>query len=126
MSTHGRRAHTSELVNRRTGATICRRVHVVRSLWERMVGLMGRKPLQADEALWLEPCNGVHTFLVRCPIAVIVLGRDLTVLAIHGKVQPNRLVCPVRCGYVTIELLPETLAKAEVMLGDRMCLVREG
>src|SRR5581483_5971274 len=45
------------------------RCYVARSALERTVGLLATPDLAADEALWIEPCASVHTFLPRGRIA---------------------------------------------------------
>ncbi|MEM5343421.1 DUF192 domain-containing protein [Paraburkholderia azotifigens] len=61
---------------------------------ERMRGLLGRSRLDADRALWLEPCNAVHTFGMRFPIDVVFIDKGGRVLAVHRNVSRARvLVC---------------------------------
>lgn len=61
---------------------------------ERMRGLLGRSGLDADRALWLEPCNAVHTFGMRFPIDVVFIDKRGRVLSIHRNVGSARvLVC---------------------------------
>ena len=57
---------------------------------ERMRGLLGRDGLSAQQALWIAPCNAVHTVGMRMPIDVVFLSRNGTVLSVHGTVRPNR------------------------------------
>lgn len=57
---------------------------------ERMRGLLGRDRLDDDEALWIAPCNAVHTFGMRMAIDIVLLARDGAVLAVHGDVRPGR------------------------------------
>ena len=57
---------------------------------ERMRGLLGRDRLDDDEALWIAPCNAVHTVGMRMPIDVVFLSRNGTVLSVHDTVRPNR------------------------------------
>lgn len=50
---------------------------------ERMRGLLGRSTLGGDEALWIAPCNAVHTIGMRMPIDIVLLARDGSILAVH-------------------------------------------
>jgi uncharacterized membrane protein (UPF0127 family) len=61
---------------------------------ERMRGLLGRTDLDADHALWLEPCNAVHTFGMRFPIDVVFIDRRGRVISVRRNVRRARmLVC---------------------------------
>ncbi len=57
---------------------------------ERMCGLLGSDGLSAQQALWIAPCNAVHTVGMRMPIDVVFLSRNGTVLSVHDTVRPNR------------------------------------
>jgi uncharacterized membrane protein (UPF0127 family) len=78
--------------------------------------------LRRDQALWLEPCNGVHTLFLRYPIDVLVLDHELRVVALRADVRPWRLVSPVRGGRITVELAAGTLAAYGVRVGDTLAL----
>ena len=41
------------------------RIHHARHFWQRALGLLGRRALAADEALLIQPCSSIHTF-IRC------------------------------------------------------------
>lgn len=98
------------------------KVRVARSVLDRLRGLLGQRPLDAQEAIWLEPCNGVHTFGLGYPIAVIVLDEQFRVLKVVPIVAPNRVVLPVRGGRVTIEAAAQPPWLSELHVGDRLSL----
>ncbi|MBP0594868.1 DUF192 domain-containing protein [Paraburkholderia sp. LEh10] len=69
-------------------------VDVVERAIERMRGLLGRACFDMSEALWLEPCNAIHTFGMRFPIDVVFIDASGRVLTIHPDVGRARmLVC---------------------------------
>jgi hypothetical protein len=57
----------------------------------RMRGLLGRPMLPDDEALFIKPCNMIHTVGMRHPIDVVFIARDGTVLEVAPHVGPRRL-----------------------------------
>lgn len=57
----------------------------------RMRGLLGRPALRAGEALFIKPCNMIHTVGMRYPIDVVFLKRDGTVLKVAPHVPPRRM-----------------------------------
>jgi uncharacterized protein len=60
-------------------------IHNAQTFWERLGGLLVRKPLIQNEALHLMPCNSVHTFFMRYPIDVVFVDE----LGFVKKVVPN-------------------------------------
>jgi uncharacterized protein len=67
-------------------------VHRADTAWRRMVGLLGRRMLPADEGLLLSPAWSIHTWGMRFPIDVIFLDRQDIVLRVAAHVAPWRLV----------------------------------
>ena len=66
-------------------------VDVATSPLERMKGWMGRSNIAPRDALLIQPCNSVHTFLMRHPIDVVFLDRVGRVLAVHARVAAGRM-----------------------------------
>ena len=88
---------------------------VPRTRRERARGLLGRAPLQPDEAVWFPRTRSIHTFGMPFPIAVAHLGPDLEVLGLLA-VPPGRLVLPRRGARHVLECAVE----ADVRVGDRL------
>src|SRR6187549_4056125 len=61
------------------------------SFTARMFGLLGRRPLERGEALWLKPCASVHTLGMRYPIDVVFLDRDGAVVGMRSALGPRRV-----------------------------------
>ncbi|XAH24313.1 DUF192 domain-containing protein [Xylophilus sp. GW821-FHT01B05] len=59
-------------------------------LLERMRGLLGR-PQGSLGALWIAPCNSIHTFAMGYAIDVAFLDAQGRVLATHAAVRPARM-----------------------------------
>ncbi len=57
---------------------------------ERFVGLLGKKPLNSNQALLIAPCSSVHTFGMRYPIDLIFLNKDFIVLKTVRSLKPWR------------------------------------
>lgn len=60
------------------------------SALERMRGLLGRSPLQGSEALWITPCNSVHSLFMGYPLDLVYLNRRLSVVKIIERMKPWR------------------------------------
>ena len=111
------------LIDERTDLVVARSVVRAAGALSRSLGLMAFRPAP-DDALWLEPCNGIHTFLLRRAIDVIVLDRSLRVVALRRAVPPWRIVLPVRGGHTTVELTAGAIDAAGVQVGDTLRLLR--
>jgi uncharacterized protein len=106
------------LVDAARGTVVAERVRRARNAWERLVGLVGRKSLEPGEGLWLDPCNGVHTFGMRFSIDLLVLDEDGRVLRIVTRLSPWRVSAPSRGGKSVVELPAFTLGKSALAAGD--------
>ena len=66
------------------------RIHRAHSFTQRLLGLLARSPLQADEALFIAPCNSVHTVLMTYAIDVAFVDREGVVLKLVCGLKPYR------------------------------------
>ena len=73
------------------GRALFARVYRTTNAWERMRGLLGRAPLDADEGLILDPCGSIHTLFMSYPIDVVYLRRDLSVTRVIEGLPAWRL-----------------------------------
>ena len=74
-----------------TGRELATSVQVADSLFARMRGLLGRDGLNPGEALWIKPCNSIHTIGMRFAIDAVFLDKQHQVVAIVPNLTPNRL-----------------------------------
>ncbi|MBI2781860.1 MAG: DUF192 domain-containing protein [Chloroflexi bacterium] len=88
------------------------------------MGLMGRRSLPADHALWLTGTNGIHMFFMRFPIDAVFLGKphadgSRTVLAAKRNVRPwTGLVPLVRGAAGVLELPVGAIEASGTVAGD--------
>ena len=87
--------------------------------WERLRGLLGRPPLQAGEALLIDPCPSVHTLGMRYPLDLVFLDPDLTVLKLVERLPPLRWA-GCAGARATLELPPGALEAMALQPGDRL------
>ena len=107
------------LVNLRTRETIVRDLEIADTAAKRAQGLLGRDGLDADSALWLEPCSSIHMFFMRFAIDVIYLDRDARVLKMVAHLKPWRLSMAWG-GRSVVELPAGALARLDVQEGDQL------
>jgi uncharacterized protein len=112
------------LVEMETGRIVLPNVQIAETVWQRGVGLIGRKNWGDWGGLWLEPCNGVHTFGVRFALDVAAFDRDGTVLKTWEGVRPFRVCLPVARGRAVLELPAGSLAGLHLRHDCRYQVVR--
>ena len=52
-------------------------LELAESFWQRGKGLLGHSKLEFDQALWIKPCNNIHTMFMRFSIDCIFLEKKL-------------------------------------------------
>jgi hypothetical protein len=85
------------------GAVVCARCAVASSWSKRLVGLMGRRSLAADEGMLFPHTGSIHMFFMRFPIDAVFCDRDLRVVKVVAGLKPWR-TASARGAKVTIEL----------------------
>src|SRR5262249_33132053 len=85
-------AEEMKIYHRATGRCLAEEVALANTFFKRLRGLMFRRRRLAEaEALWLRPCNGVHTFWMLFAIDVIFLDQQLRIVKLVENMRPFRL-----------------------------------
>lgn len=95
------------------------RVTLARRFLPRLVGLLGRRGLAADEALLLAPCNNIHTFFMRFHIDVVFIDKEGAVLAIVPELRPWRMAA-ARRAHACLELAGGGAHRFGLEVGQRI------
>lgn len=93
------------------------------SLWSRGVGLLKRKEISKNEALWLKPGNNIHTFFMRFNIDCIFVDSKMRVQKIYSNVKPFRFVGPVWKASSVIETAAGQSDAWKIKSGDQLYVV---
>ena len=80
------------------------RVRVARTFRSRLIGLLSRTALDADEGLLLVPGGSIHTIGMRFAIDVVFLSARFEVLKIASHIGPQRWVFAPRRTASVLEL----------------------
>ena len=99
-------------------------VALANTFFKRLRGLMFRRRLSPDEAIWLRPCNGVHTFWMLFAIDVIFLDRELRIVKLVENMRPFRVTRPHLAARSVIEMQAHTISRAGLKIGDHLEVVR--
>lgn len=80
------------LFNTTTKNLVVEKILPARSFWQKLVGLMGRKNLPKDTAMFFEgDCPSVHTCFMKFPIDVVFLDKDMKVTRVVENLKPWRM-----------------------------------
>ena len=85
----------------------------------RLIGLLKRKHLGPEEALWLMPSKGIHTIGMKFPIDVVFLNRGHHVVGLMSGLSPYRISAVHLSGYSVLELPNGTIKKSCTEIGDQ-------
>jgi len=106
------------LVNKLTQQQLVAHLEVANNFWTRGKGLLGRKHLDADAALWIHRCNSIHTYFMKFAIDCVFVDKNLQVKAIYSDVKPGRLVFPVWGASSVIEMAAGAAKNKKIQVGD--------
>jgi len=98
-------------------------LEIAESFFERGIGLLGRAQLLEGQALWIRPCNNIHTMFMKFSIDCIFLDRKLEVKKIAQNVKPFRLVGPFWRTTSVIEAPAGFVEQKKIQIGDHFYVV---
>ncbi len=81
---------------------------------------MGRRTLEEDEGLLIEPCSSIHTIFMRFAIDVVFLDKERRVVKV-ATVPPFRAALG-RGGQAVLELPAGTAERNGLKVGDALSL----
>lgn len=108
------------LMNKTTNQVLVPKLEKATSFWARSKGLLGRKSLAMNHALWIIRCNSIHTLFMKFPIDVVFVDRHLVVRKVIAQVKPWRVVLPVWRAAHVIEFSPGFLATTPIRIGEQL------
>jgi len=95
---------STPLVNKTKDRVIAVDTEYATTLWQRARGLLGRTELARESALWIQPCNSIHTFFMKFSIDAVFVDRQLIVRQVQRGIRPWRIVWPVWGAHSVFEL----------------------
>jgi uncharacterized membrane protein (UPF0127 family) len=104
--------------NKRNNRSIASDVTVANTLFARLRGLLGRENLTPGEAMWIKPCNWIHTIGMRFPIDILFLKNDNTVVEVEENIPPNRFSSLILNARSVVELPAGTVSISDIKAGD--------
>lgn len=87
------------------------------TLKERLGGLLVLERLQDRQALWITPCNSIHTFGMKYGLDLVYLDKKNIVCGLVNNVKPWRMSLCLKA-HTTMELLVGSIKQFDIRLGD--------
>src|SRR5699024_11348410 len=76
------------ITNTRNNLTLANQVRLTTHLWGRLRGLMCKKKLEDGKALFIYPCQQIHTFFMKFPIDCIFIDQEYRVIELIERFEP--------------------------------------
>ncbi len=96
-------------------------VNISHSYWQRLKGWMFKKTISDSDALWIEPCNSIHTFFMHFTIDVVFISKQGQVLRCCEHLAPWSGRVSLSALSV-LELNAGTIEKLNIKVGDRIAI----
>ncbi len=106
-----------QMTNLTRSTRIASSVEVADSGAKRSKGLLGRTGLAPGEAIWIVPCESVHTFGMKFAIDLIYLDRQLRIRKIRSNVRPWRM-SGCLTAHSVVELASGSIRTMDAQVGD--------
>jgi uncharacterized membrane protein (UPF0127 family) len=106
--------------NRTKANTIGTQIAVAETSLTRLVGLAGRRRLDAGCGLLIRPSSGIHTFGMLFAIDVIALSRSLQVVKLWQRLPPFRMTSISWKVHSVLELAAGEISKCSIEVGDQL------
>lgn len=87
------------------------------SMKERLGGLLVLEALNQEQALWISPCNSVHTFGMKYVLDLVYIDKNNKVSSLVKNIKPWRMSLCLQAKTV-IELLAGSIQHLDIQLGD--------
>jgi uncharacterized protein len=93
------------------------------TFWARGKGLLGRSKMEESQALWIKPCNNIHTCFMNFKIDCIFLDSNMEIKEIIKDVVPFRFVGPFWKSTSVIEVQSGFAEIKNLKPGDQLYVV---
>jgi uncharacterized membrane protein (UPF0127 family) len=114
----------AHLINLESGKVIATRLRICESRTDRLRGLLGTARLDEDQAVWIAPCNSIHTFFMLMSIDVVFLDRRHRVRKLIRNMTPFRICLPVLGAVGVVEGPVGLIRRARLKPGVPLDIVR--
>jgi len=111
------------VTNQTKATVVCRQVRIADTFATRLFGLLGKKLLEPDTGLLLQPSTGFHTWGMKFAIDVVTLDQERKVVGTWENVGPWRMRGLDSRTRSVLELPAGQIAQSKTMVGDELALM---
>ena len=72
------------------------KLEIAATWYARAKGLLGKRTMDPDQALWLKPCACIHTFGMHFSICVFFIDENERIIKTVSQLRPNRIAVCLR------------------------------
>lgn len=106
-----------------TAQLLVENLELAESFFARGKGLLGRKNLPINTALWIKPCNNIHTFFMNFSIDCVFVNKKMQIEKIVSGVRPYKIVGPFWKAASVFETSAGLAEKWKLQVGDQLYVV---
>lgn len=114
---------TVDLRNITRATTVGTQITIADTSLTRLIGLVGRRRLDAGCGLLIRPSSGIHTFGMLFSIDVVALSKSLRVLKLWHRLAPFRVTSINLKTHSILELPAGQISKSQTRVGDLLGFV---
>ncbi len=100
--------------------TVGTRINLADSSLTRLIGLVGKRRLDAGCGLLIKPSSGIHTFGMLFAIDAVALSKDLRVLKLWHRLAPFRVTSIQLKTHCILELPAGQIRNCQIEIGDQL------
>src|SRR5436190_23684555 len=116
----GRTPSVISVFNETKQMRLAARVEVADTGLRRLIGLLGRRALNADDGVWIVPCNSVHTFGMLFRFDLLLIDKNYRVVGLRERLCPFWMTWPNFRAKTVLELAAGTIARSGTEIGDQL------
>jgi uncharacterized membrane protein (UPF0127 family) len=117
---HSDGCYTMNLRNITRATTVGTRITIADTSLRRLLGLLGKRRLDAGCGLLIRPSSGVHTFGMLFSIDVVALSKNLQVLKLWPRLAPFRATSVSLKTHSILELPAGQISHCRIKVGDQL------
>jgi uncharacterized protein len=115
-----REAPAVSVYNESKQTLLATRVVVANTGLSRLIGLLGRRSLDASTGIWIVPANAVHTFGMLFRFDLVLIDRAYRVVGLRERIPPFLMTWPNFRARSVLELPANTISNSHTAVGDQL------
>ncbi|TAN61430.1 DUF192 domain-containing protein [bacterium] len=108
----------AKIINTTKNTVLAERAEIANTFWLRLKGLLGKRQLEPNTGLILNPCNSIHTFFMRFPIDAAFVDSQNKIIKAYYALPAWRASGMFFNSSLCIEFPSGTLLTSGTEIGD--------